>query len=83
MGRLHGAVGDRAMAEAIRLDEPDPDGWLRFRLRLPWPDEVPGVLLGVGSSLEVLDPPEVRERLLATAARVLERYRAAEGDAAD
>ena len=41
---------------------------------LPWPDEVAALLLGVGSGLEVLDPPEIREQLVATAARVLERY---------
>ena len=31
--------------------------------RLSWPDEVPGRLLAVGPSLEVLDPPDVRERV--------------------
>jgi predicted DNA-binding transcriptional regulator YafY len=77
IGRLYDAAGERAMATAVRLDEPDPDGWLRMRLTLPWPDEVPGRLLGVGSSLEVLEPADIRERLVATAKRVVERYRGA------
>lgn len=75
--RLATAVGDRVMAAAERLDEPEADGWVRLRLRVPWPDEVPGQLLGVGSGLEVLGPPEIRERVAATAARVVDRYREA------
>lgn len=74
--RLWTAVGDRAMRDAVLLDDPDPEGWLRFRLVLPWPEEVPGVLMGVGSGLEVLDPSPVRARIAATAARLVERYRA-------
>ena len=77
-GRLHDTIGDRGMAAAVRLDEADPEGWERWRVELPWPDEVPGLLMGVGSSLEVLDPPEVRSRIAASAARIVERYRAAD-----
>jgi predicted DNA-binding transcriptional regulator YafY len=79
--RLHDQIGDRAMATAVRLDGPDGDGWLRMQVTLPWPDEVPGQLLGVGSSLEVLEPAEIRERLVAKAGRVLARYRVATGGA--
>lgn len=79
LARLRTAVGDRAMDAAEWLETADPDGWHRLRLRLPWPDEVPGVLLGVGSGLEVLAPPQIRERLAATAERVAARYRAAGG----
>lgn len=75
LDRLWTAVGGRANADAVRLDTPDPDGWLHYRLVLPWPDEVPGVLMGVGSGLEVIDPPEIRERVAASAARIVERYR--------
>ncbi len=71
--RLESAVGFATVERAERLDEPEP-GWLRLRLDLGWPDEVPGRLLSVGSSLEVLEPTEVRERVIATARRVLERY---------
>ena len=83
LDRLRTVIGNLAVETADRLDEPDPDGWVRLRLRLPWPDEVPALLLGVGSGLEVLDPPEVRDRLVATAERVLGRYRATVPEAAD
>jgi predicted DNA-binding transcriptional regulator YafY len=76
------AVGHAAVEAAVRLDDPDPDGWLRLRLDLSWPDEVHARLLAAGSSVEVLEPAEVRERLTATATRILARYRAEEpGDA--
>lgn len=77
LGRLHAAVGDRAMAGAERLGEP-ADGLIRVRIRLPWPDEVPGQLLAAGSAVEVLEPPEIRERVIASAERIVARYR---GDA--
>jgi predicted DNA-binding transcriptional regulator YafY len=76
MSRLWDVIGDRAMESAERLDEPDEDGWVRLRVRLPWPDEVPRLLLGVGSGMEILGPPEIRDRLIATAERIVERYRA-------
>ena len=75
LGRLHDAVGDQAMERAIRLAGPDAEGYLRLRIRMPWPDEVPGRLLGAGASVEVLEPPEIRERLIATAERIVARYR--------
>lgn len=71
--RLSIAVGMHAVEVAERLDEPEPD-WIRLRLELSWPDEVPGHMLSVGSSLEVLEPIEIRERVIATARRILERY---------
>ena len=81
--RLHDAVGDRAMRDAVRLDDADPEDWERWRLVLTWPDEVPGRLMAVGSSLEVLEPPEIRERIAATAARIVERYRAEDAVGSD
>lgn len=71
--RLADSVGWRAVDAAERLDEPET-GWLRLRLDLGWPDEVAGRMLAAGSSLEVLEPIEIRERVIATARRVLERY---------
>ena len=73
--RIADVFGQSTLAAAERLDEPDRDGWAHLRLTLTWPDEVPGKLLSVGSSLEVLHPPEIRERVLATASRIVERYR--------
>ncbi len=74
--RLQTVVGRTVVEAAERLDEAEP-GWRRLRLTLGWPDEVPGQLLSVGSQLEVLDPPEIRDRIIAAAGRILERYAAA------
>ena len=74
--RLYDAIGARGVADAVRLADPDPEDWLRFRLTLPWPDEVAGQLMAAGSGLEVLEPPEIRARIAASAARMVERYRA-------
>ena len=73
--RIADVFGRGTLEAAARLDELDPDGWTRLRLTLSWPEEVPGKLLSIGSDLEVLHPPEVRDRVLATANRIVERYR--------
>ena len=76
LGHLEDAVGYRVVSAAERLDGPDPDGWLRLRLRLDWPDEAPRVLLAAGRWVEVLGPPEVRAKVASTARAVAERYAA-------
>lgn len=73
LDRLAEFVGWRAIEQAEELDDPDPEGWKRLRLRLDWPEEVPGRLLGIGGDLEVLDPPEIRAELLALASAALAR----------
>jgi predicted DNA-binding transcriptional regulator YafY len=78
LDRVADAIGERVVNAAERLDAPDPEGWLRLRLRLDWPDEVPGRLLAVGSALEVLEPPEMRARLARRAAEALTLYGASE-----
>jgi predicted DNA-binding transcriptional regulator YafY len=67
-------VGGKAVADAEVLDEQDPDGWTRLRLRVDWPDEAPGRLLALGGDLEVLEPIEVRERLVALASGAIARH---------
>jgi predicted DNA-binding transcriptional regulator YafY len=74
LGRLNDIIGERAAAAAERLEETDEEGWLRLRLRIDWPLEVPARLLGLGSDLEVLEPAELRSRVVTLARRVLERY---------
>jgi predicted DNA-binding transcriptional regulator YafY len=75
-GLLTDVVGERAMDDATRLTTDDPAGWLHFRLRLPWPEEVPGRMLAVGPSLEVLEPAAVRDRVAALARAVADGYAA-------
>ncbi|HYH92084.1 MAG TPA: YafY family protein [Candidatus Saccharimonadales bacterium] len=77
LGRLSDFVGSRVVRQAERLVVDDPDGWLHLRLRMQWPEDVHGQLLAVGSSLEVLEPPEIRARVEATARRVIARYASA------
>ena len=69
-------VGQQAIASAERIegDGDDPDGWTRLRLRLTYPREAPARLLGVGSHLEVLEPVEVRQRVVALARGALARH---------
>jgi predicted DNA-binding transcriptional regulator YafY len=71
---LRDAVGNATVEAAEYLSDPDPEGWLRLRVRLDWPDEAPLTLLRAGPWLEVLDPPEVRSRLAAAARAIAERY---------
>jgi predicted DNA-binding transcriptional regulator YafY len=73
--RIADVFGSATLAAAERLDETDPEGWQHLRLTLSWPDEVPGKLLSIGSSLEVLHPAEMRDGVAATARRIVERYR--------
>jgi predicted DNA-binding transcriptional regulator YafY len=68
------AIGARAAGEAVRLDVPDPDGWTHLKVRLDWPDEAAHALLRLGSGAEVLEPAHIRERLVTTAQRIVERY---------
>jgi predicted DNA-binding transcriptional regulator YafY len=83
LGHLSDLVGEAAIAAAQRLDAggngtaaeaPDPDGWTRLRLRLEWPEEAPRRLLAMAAYLEVLDPPELRDRIITMAQAVLDRY---------
>jgi predicted DNA-binding transcriptional regulator YafY len=74
LDRLREAVGDRVVSEADRLDDVDPEGWLRLRVRLDWPDEAHRTLLSAGRWVEVLGPPEIRARVAATSRAIAERY---------
>ena len=67
-------IGAEAYDAAERLDVEDPEGWVRLRLRLTYPHDAPGRLLGLGASLEILDPPETRQRVVALARGVLTRH---------
>ncbi len=74
MDSLARAVGSRAVRAAETLDRPDPEGWHHLRIRLAWPDEAASILLAGGSDIEVLEPADVRERIVRKAGRILERY---------
>jgi predicted DNA-binding transcriptional regulator YafY len=71
---LADTVGQMAMRGATHLPDADPDGWSRLRLRLEWPAEAHEQLLRLGSAVEVLEPEELRHRVVEAARGVLERY---------
>ncbi|SEN67188.1 Predicted DNA-binding transcriptional regulator YafY, contains an HTH and WYL domains [Actinacidiphila rubida] len=62
-GRLAGAAA-RALAATGR---PGPDGWTRAVLPIESLEQAHGHFLAMGADVEVLEPPELRERLAATA----------------
>jgi hypothetical protein len=69
-------LGHTAVRSAVRLTLPeaDPDGWQVLRLRLDWPNEVPGRLLALGAAAEVLAPEPLRDRVAQLAQQVVARY---------
>lgn len=73
VGDLYDIVGDE-LAESESIDEPDPDGWRRLRLRLVWGNEAVGRLLGLGGDLELLGPAELRARAVELARGVVQRH---------
>ena len=77
LGALHDVVGASGSVEVTgRFPgiETRPRR-LRVRMALDWPDEVPGRLLAMGADLEVLEPPEIRDRIIEMARAVVGAYR--------
>lgn len=74
LGVLADLVGERALRRAERLEDTGDDGWYRLRMSVDWPEEVPGRLLAMGGSLEVLEPAEIRERALELARSAIDRH---------
>ena len=74
MGVLADAVGGQAVRQAETIPADDPDGWVHLRVTADWPEEVPARLIGLGGRAEILDPPEVRDRAIILARRMLERH---------
>ena len=74
-GTLADVVGVRAVRAAEHLADAGGDGWQRLRLRVDWPEEVPGRMLALGDHVEVLEPAEVRAGMVALAQRALARHR--------
>jgi predicted DNA-binding transcriptional regulator YafY len=75
IGILADAVGERAVRAAERIGPVDADGWQRLRLTVDWPEEVPGRLVAMGDRLEIVEPAEIRDAVVAIAERVIDRYR--------
>ena len=73
--RLNQVFGRGTVAGGERVEETDHPGTVRLRVQLGYPDEVPGLLLAVGHDVDVLGPPEIREKVVVLANRIADRYR--------
>ena len=63
---------------SVQVDDargPDVDGWVTLRLRFDSEEEACSVVLGLGPRVDVIEPANLRERVLAEAASVVERGR--------
>ena len=72
--RLAEAVGSRVVREAERIGGPDEDGRQTLRIRVEWPEEAAGRFVAAAPDVEVLEPPRLREELLAAATAAIETY---------
>ncbi|MGW7362613.1 helix-turn-helix transcriptional regulator [Streptomyces sp. NPDC054841] len=66
---LQGLFGGR-----LRVGGPLDDGWLEIEVDGPSPQVVAAQLAGLGARIEVLEPPEARERLARLAAELAATY---------
>jgi predicted DNA-binding transcriptional regulator YafY len=64
-----------AEAGARHESAPDEDGWVRTTLPIESLEHATGELLRFGPDVEVLRPPELRERMRRAAEELLRRYR--------
>ncbi len=69
---LLGPIVERAMSDTA--SEPDPDGWIRLTVPIESVQHGLVALIQFGPRIEVLDPPELREQIIATARDLLVLY---------
>ena len=72
--RVEDAVGMRTMRDAVREPDSTAPGSLRLTLRFDWIDEAEAAVFRLGHLVEVIEPADVRERLIKLAKAVLARY---------
>jgi predicted DNA-binding transcriptional regulator YafY len=75
-GEVFGQATGPALTAAL---PPDEEGWRVVTLSFEHERAAAGRLAGFGDQVEVLAPPSVRARLVATARQILRRYDAADG----
>ena len=77
IGYLMDVLGERSVRAALDgAPATDPDEWRMLSVTADWPEEVPGRLVAMGGAIEILDPPEIRERALELARELLDRHAA-------
>ena len=62
-------------AKVVSTAKPDPDGWVTLRAEFEDEEHAAFIALGMGARAEVLEPAELRERVIASAVAVAELYR--------
>ena len=60
--------------QQIEAAAPDAAGWRRITMIYDNPDTARSSLIALGSTVEILDPPELREAIIELAASVVEFY---------
>ncbi|MDX3527160.1 YafY family protein [Streptomyces sp. ID05-39B] len=73
-------VAESAGEGAAEGAEADADGWTVVTVPIESVERAHDEFLGLGAGVEVLGPPELRERLARTVTTLAERYRGAPGD---
>jgi predicted DNA-binding transcriptional regulator YafY len=77
--RLDARAADEIMtwrkAKRIESDTPDPEGWITLRTEFDSADHACFYAQGLGARGEVIDPPELRERVITNAEAVISRAR--------
>jgi predicted DNA-binding transcriptional regulator YafY len=63
-------------ARVERTDPPDPDGWVPVAFRFQFEEDAVETLLGYGPRAEIVEPPELREQVIARARATVEWYAA-------
>lgn len=66
--------GDEILARIERKGEPDSSGWVEVEMIFQTQEAACSYVLGFGEMARVLEPAELRERVLATAARLVSAY---------
>ncbi|MBK6010995.1 WYL domain-containing protein, partial [Streptomyces sp. MBT53] len=63
------------LARAVPLNgRAEPDGWTQMSVPIESIDHAHGEFLRLGTDIEVLSPPELRDRITRTVAELAERY---------
>ncbi len=74
LDRLRAVIGERPFDTLQRIEGDDPEGWLRVRVTLDWPNEATSQILAVGPGCELLEPAGLRLRIADEARRLAARY---------
>jgi predicted DNA-binding transcriptional regulator YafY len=67
------AEGVKAWRTVTAVESPDSEGWITLRIQFQDEEQARFVVMGLGPSVDVVDPPSLRDRVAAEVAAVVER----------